>query len=72
MSPAKDRLMVTGGGTTVVVSAGIVDVSTTGAKLLGVNAGSETSGAVSPVPQAAKVRAARTATTGAMRRRFTL
>ena len=30
--------MVTGEGTTVVVSAGTVDVSTTGAKVLGVNA----------------------------------
>jgi hypothetical protein len=38
MSPAKARLMVTGEGTTVVVSAGMVDVSTTGAKVLGVNA----------------------------------
>jgi hypothetical protein len=72
MSPAKARLMVTGEGTTVVVSAGMVDVSTTGAKVLGVNARSETSGAVSPVPQAAKVSPVRTATAVTRRRRFTV
>ena len=70
MSPAKARLMVTGEGTTVVVSAGMVEVSTTGVKLLGVNAGSETSGAVSPFPQAAKVSPMRTAAAVTRRRRF--
>ena len=64
--------MVTGAGTTVVVSAGIVDVSATGAKLLGVNAGSETSGADLPFPQAATVRPIRTAAIVTRRRGFTV
>jgi hypothetical protein len=64
--------MVTGAGTTVVVSAGIVEVSATGAKLLGVNAGSVTLGTVSPFAQATKVRAVRTAVAETRRRRFTV
>jgi hypothetical protein len=71
MSPAKARLIVTGAGTAVVIGAGIVEVSITGANVLGVVAWLLTAGAVTPFPQAAKVRPVITAMAETRRRRFT-